>query len=67
MSLLKQLKTPYIQEWYCDIDKFARQTAEANYPAPKTVYPDMLTRKKQTATTNFYNYKHIKICNNFYI
>jgi site-specific DNA-cytosine methylase len=35
IQALKQLKIPYIQEWYCDIDKYARQTAEANYPVPK--------------------------------
>jgi DNA (cytosine-5)-methyltransferase 1 len=52
IQALKQLKIPYEQEWYCDIDKFARQSAEANYKKPKVVYTDMLSRETSSLPIN---------------
>lgn len=47
IQALIQLKIPYIQKWYCDIDQFARQTAEANYPRPEKVYTDITLRNSK--------------------
>lgn len=44
VQALQQLNINYKQEWYCDIDKFARKTAEANYPKPDTIYTDIISR-----------------------
>lgn len=44
IEALTQLKIPFIQKWSCEIDKFARASAEANYPKPEKIYIDMLDR-----------------------
>lgn len=44
VQALQQLNIPYKQIWYCDIDKYAMKTAEANYPKPEMIYTDMLSR-----------------------
>ena len=47
LEALKQLKIPYIQKWSCEIDKYARQTCEANYKKPEKTYIDMLQRENK--------------------
>ena len=40
IQALRQLKIPFRHVWACEIDKFARQSIEANY-SPETMYEDM--------------------------
>lgn len=47
LEALKQMEIPFIQKWSCEIDKYARQSAEANYPKPEKIYEDMLERNNQ--------------------
>ena len=44
LQALRQLKIPYKQKWSCDIDSYARKSAEANYPKPKRIYNDIMDR-----------------------
>lgn len=44
IEALKRLKLPFKQIWYCDIDKYAHQTAQANHPKPEMVFDDMMNR-----------------------
>ena len=44
IQALIQLKIPYKQLWSCDIDSYARKSAEANYPKPKRIYNDIMDR-----------------------
>lgn len=44
LQALEQMKIPYRQLWSCDIDKYTRQSCEANYPKPQEVFIDMTTR-----------------------
>lgn len=47
IEALKQLKIPFKQVWYCDIDKYAKKTAEANHPKPDNSFSDMLSRNNK--------------------
>jgi DNA (cytosine-5)-methyltransferase 1 len=44
LQALIQLKIPFKQKWSCDIDKFARESAVANYPEPSKIYNDINSR-----------------------
>ena len=40
IQALKKLKIPYIHEWSCEIDKYARESIKANYK-PKRMFEDI--------------------------
>jgi DNA (cytosine-5)-methyltransferase 1 len=44
LEALRQLRIPYKQLWRCEIDKYARLSASANYPEPHKIYEDILNR-----------------------
>ncbi len=44
LEALRQLRIPYKQLWRCEIDKYARLSASANYPEPDKIYEDILNR-----------------------
>ncbi len=43
VEALKQLRIPFVHEWSCEIDKYARASIEANYN-PKNIYTDITKR-----------------------
>jgi len=47
IEALKQLEIPFKQLWYCDTNKFAGATSEANHPKPEMIFEDMLSRDNQ--------------------
>lgn len=46
LQALKKLKIPYEQQWFCEIDKYARESIKANYKAPVTEFEDMTKKRK---------------------
>lgn len=45
IQALKQLRIPYIHEWSCEIDKYARMSIKANYD-PKILFEDIRVPRK---------------------
>jgi DNA (cytosine-5)-methyltransferase 1 len=48
IEALKQLGVSFKQLWYCDNNKYARETSEANHPKPEIFFDDMLSRNNKS-------------------
>jgi site-specific DNA-cytosine methylase len=48
IEALKQLGVSFKQLWYCDNNKYARETSEANHPKPEMFFDDMLSRNNKS-------------------